>query len=280
MICPNCGKEIANDAKFCRFCGTKQAVPLATQQPAPMPAFTQQPAPMPAFTQPTTPQPAPAASPEPAAAFDAFEKEETVILGDEPAADVFEKEETVILGDGPAFTPQPEPEVEEQPEPEVEEQSEAELAPEPAPAAAFDAFEKEETVILGDEPVADAFEKEETVMLGDEPAVEKAETVVLQDMNEFENEETVVLGGDDATSAPRAAAPAHTPTPAPAFGESKELHDYDAPDYYKIPVYKEESRYAKEIEYINHLRALKQLLDDGIITEGEFTRKKRDILGL
>ena len=56
----------------------------------------------------------------------------------------------------------------------------------------------------------------------------------------------------------------------------------DVPNYeFGVPVYKEPPSYMeKELAYIDQLRALKQLMDDGIITEYEFTTKKKQILGL
>lgn len=129
-------------------------------------------------------------------------------------------------------------------------------------------FENDETVILCDETPDDVpdFENDETVILCDEmpndvPDFENDETVILDDepaddVSDFENDETVILCNE-----------LETPPPAPSFN-------------YRT-VYKEyRTSAAEETAYIDHLRRLKELLDDGIITEDEFTRKKQQILGI
>lgn len=73
MICSNCGKELANDSKFCLFCGqpVAAAAPVAPA-PAPMPQQYapqqyQQPVPQaPQYQQPMYQQPAPAPAYNPA----------------------------------------------------------------------------------------------------------------------------------------------------------------------------------------------------------------------
>ena len=124
----------------------------------------------------------------------------------------------------------------------------------------MDAFENEETVILDD--TENAFENEETVILDDTERVFENEKTVL--LNDFENEETVIL--DDVS------------------GQSHDSIKEDVPnfDYYgNVPVFKEDvSGTYHDTAYIDHLRALKQLWDDGVITEDEFTRKKQQILGI
>lgn len=119
-------------------------------------------------------------------------------------------------------------------------------------------FENEETVILQE---SSDFENEETMILQDGGDFENEETMVLQDISDFENEETVILGDGDAKVESNTVADL--------------LDDFEPP---KVPVFKEESPLAKETVYIGHLRALKQLWDDGIITEAEFLRKKEQIL--
>lgn len=37
MYCKNCGKEIADDSKFCQYCGTAQITEPAKEQPKPAP---------------------------------------------------------------------------------------------------------------------------------------------------------------------------------------------------------------------------------------------------
>ena len=114
-------------------------------------------------------------------------------------------------------------------------------------------FEDEKTEIMYD---SDRFESEETVIIDD---FENEETVILHD---FENDATVLLDDHDSSS----------------------LMKEDIPDFdYRgdVPVFKEDvSGTFHDTAYIDHLRALKQLLDDGIITEDEFTRKKQQILGI
>lgn len=111
-------------------------------------------------------------------------------------------------------------------------------------------YENEETVVLND------FENEETEILRD---FEDEKTTIIDD---FENEETVILEDERGIS----------------------LSKEDIPDFdYRgaVPVFKEDvSGTFHDTAYIDHLRALKQLLDDGIITEDEFTRKKQQILGI
>ena len=85
--------------------------------------------------------------------------------------------------------------------------------------------------------------------------------MVLGDVSSFENEETMVLGDSEPT------------VEQPA--DDDPLAGFEPP---RVPVFKEESPLAKETVYIGHLRALKQLWDDGIITEEEFKRKKAQIL--
>ena len=119
-------------------------------------------------------------------------------------------------------------------------------------------FENEETMILQE---SSDFENEETMILQESSDFENEETVILNESSDFENEETVILGDDDA----RAEAPS----------AEDPLAGFEPP---RVPVFKEESPLAKETVYIGHIRALKQLWDDGIITEAEFKRKKEQIL--
>ena len=143
------------------------------------------------------------------------------------------------------------------------------------------AFENDETVILDDISV---FENDETVILDDITAFENDEIVILDDISSFENDETVILDNspdpikeieddgtvilnDDKNGGSGKAETSSAIPKAPVF-------DYR-------PVYKENgSCGSNDTGYIDHLRALKGLLDDGIITEEEFTHKKKQILGL
>lgn len=118
-----------------------------------------------------------------------------------------------------------------------------------------DLFENEETVVLDDEDtIEDSFENEKTVIIKDEDVF----------IDDFENEETMVIR--EGSVSEEISVPDSTPPAAPAF-------DYRT-------VYKEYRTADDETAYIDHLRKLKGLLDDGIITEDEFTRKKQQILGL
>ena len=76
MICKNCNNTIADDARFCGFCGTKverepvmagapAPVPTPVEQPAPVPAPVEQPAPVPTPVESAAPVPAPAEQPAP-----------------------------------------------------------------------------------------------------------------------------------------------------------------------------------------------------------------------
>ena len=125
----------------------------------------------------------------------------------------------------------------------------------------YDTFENEKTVILQDfEKQEDFIEDEETVV-AEEPESEVEETLTEEEP-ESENGETERMMHKYTT----------------------ELRMEDAPDYRfegRVPVHKAApTQYEQDTAYINHLRALKQLLDDGIITEDEFVRKKQQILGI
>ena len=116
-------------------------------------------------------------------------------------------------------------------------------------------FENEKTVILDDEDTLnDAFENEKTVILDDTDDY----------VDDFENEKTVILEDPDGPG--DRARTEETPPAVPSF-------DYRT-------VYREHRTIDDETAYIEHLRKLKGLLDDGIITEDEFTRKKQQILGI
>ena len=135
----------------------------------------------------------------------------------------------------------------------------------------FTAFENDETVMLDD---FTAFENDETVILDDVEAFENDETVILDDVAAFENDETVMLVDDRAFE----------------NDETVILDEQEAPSFHFRSIYKEEpappapaytAPPAKDdMAYIEHLRRLKELLDDGIITEDEFRRKKAQILGI
>jgi hypothetical protein len=133
-------------------------------------------------------------------------------------------------------------------------------------------FENEETVILQD------FNDYDDSPKAEEPAqdlydFENEKTVILQDNTDydppFEDEHTVVLDGLLRSKAHADESDSQTDVP-----EVPDFH-YEA-EVYKAPP----TQFEQDTAYINHLRALKQLMDDGIITEEEFTRKKQQILGI
>lgn len=128
-------------------------------------------------------------------------------------------------------------------------------------------YENEETMILGGqddvEDDYDNFENEETVILQDfEKQTDIDEDEALHEVEGLKQRLEELLGHEHTT----------------------EIRLEDAPDYDfegAVPVYKAPpSQYEQDTAYINHLRALKQLMDDGIITEDEFIRKKQQILGI
>lgn len=140
------------------------------------------------------------------------------------------------------------------------------------------------------------YENEETVILDylEEPADDDAGDYAEEDSYDtFENEETVILQDfakhEEFTEDEEAIA---TEEPEGEVDEAERfMHEYttelrmeEAPDYEfegRVPVHKAPpSQYEQDTAYINHLRALKQLMDDGIITEDEFIRKKQQILGI
>lgn len=135
-------------------------------------------------------------------------------------------------------------------------QAEDEITERSAPVQNFlDSFdyENEETVIL------DYIDESEDTLTGDYS--EEDSYISEKDVyDSFENEETVII--QDYEDNIEEAAP-----------------DYEFKE--KVPVYKAPpSQYEQDTAYIDHLRALKQLMDDGIITEDEFVRKKQQILGI
>ena len=66
MICKNCNNTIADDARFCGFCGTKvEREPVMAGAPAPVPTPVEQPAPVPTPVESAAPVPAPAEQPAP-----------------------------------------------------------------------------------------------------------------------------------------------------------------------------------------------------------------------
>lgn len=120
-----------------------------------------------------------------------------------------------------------------------------------------------------------AFENEDTSGVRDEVAVfENEETAVIDTMpgvSDFENEETVLLGAEEfreeGTLDTRGEV--EEPPKAPDFSYKGE-----------VPVYRDpQNDVEPDTGYIDHLRRLKGLLDDGIINEFEYEQKKQQILG-
>ena len=72
IFCPNCGKELSDNARFCNACG--QSITVAAQEPAPF----QEPAPQPAPAQSEQrPDPIPKQRPNPNVAVPEQYKPET-----------------------------------------------------------------------------------------------------------------------------------------------------------------------------------------------------------
>ncbi len=66
MICKNCNNTIADDARFCGFCGAKvEREPVMAGAPAPAPTPVEQPAPIPTPVEQPAPIPTPVAQPAP-----------------------------------------------------------------------------------------------------------------------------------------------------------------------------------------------------------------------
>ena len=143
---------------------------------------------------------------------------------------------------------------------------------------------KPETIINGyafdDEP--DSIVREEAVNTQDfdMQAFENEETAIIDtassasSMSDFENEETMIIDdqqGPGPQTFEQPAPDAHEEPPkAPNFSYAGE-----------IPVYRDpQNDVEPDTAYIDHLRRLKGLLDDGIINEREYEQKKEQILGL
>ena len=292
--CLACGAENKDKNKYCNKCGTK--FPVDTVIPAARPfeaaepvqaksetiingyAFDTEPDSIvreEAVNAPTFEQPAPEVQD-----FDmqAFENEETMILDDQqgPSSQTFEQpapgmqdfdmqtfenEETMILDD---------------------QQGSGRVA-----------FENEETAIIGTKSSVSDFENEETMILDDqqgsaaptfEQPVEDVQPYEMPaaeaqdfDMQAFEDEETMILDDQQSAAAPVVEQPTNEapstveePPKAPNFSYAGE-----------IPVYRDpQNDVEPDTAYIDHLRRLKGLLDDGIINEREYEQKKEQILGL
>lgn len=159
------------------------------------------------------------------------------------------------------------------------------VIPEVSPFAAAEPVQaKPETIINGyafdDEP--DSIVREEAVNTQDfdMQAFENEETAIIDtassasSMSDFENEETMIIDdqqGPGPQTFEQPAPDAHEEPPkAPNFSYAGE-----------IPVYRDpQNDVEPDTAYIDHLRRLKGLLDDGIINEREYEQKKEQILGL
>ena len=138
-------------------------------------------------------------------------------------------------------------------------------------------FESEKTVLLDDKL---SFEREQTDMLNDEKEEENEEATVIMDSVESEEAEEVldsdeseeaeeVLDSDESEEAEEVlSSDENKDVPLFEHREDDIVHKPDFQEYYR------------EMAYIEHLRGLKGLLDDGIITEEEFNLKKKQLLGI
>ena len=134
-----------------------------------------------------------------------------------------------------------------------------------------DDFENEKTVILDDDGgYVDDFENEKTVILDDNDRY----------VDDFEDEETVLLPDISEEKTEPEPEPQSEPETEPEFEPEEIRTPPKAPGFDYRTVYKEYRPDVNDTAYIEHLRKLKELLDDGIITEDEFTRKKQQILGI
>lgn len=156
------------------------------------------------------------------------------------------------------------------------------VIPEVSPFAAAEPVQaKPETIINGyafdDEP--DSIVREEAVNTQDfdMQAFENEETAIIDtasSVSDFENEETMIIDDQQGPSSQTFEQPAsgvqEEPPKAPNFSYAGE-----------IPVYRDpQNDVEPDTAYIDHLRRLKGLLDDGIINEREYEQKKEQILGL
>ena len=111
----------------------------------------------------------------------------------------------------------------------------------------------------------------------DMQAFENEETAIIDtasSVSDFENEETMIIDDQQGPSSQTFEQPAsgvqEEPPKAPNFSYAGE-----------IPVYRDpQNDVEPDTAYIDHLRRLKGLLDDGIINEREYEQKKEQILGL
>lgn len=279
MICHNCGSDNKEGYKFCSKCGTKLLEENQTSKYAFSDEMYKISAAVSRFeSEKTTPlnvsddieNEEKMILNQPSDILEDFENDETVILDQE--VDIngdFENDETVILDQNPDVT-------------NDFENDETVILSESKND--FSDFENEETVILDQNPgITDDFENDETVTLSESGTdisdFENDETVILNDsgtdISDFENDETVILDDKktmviddgDVKTKDHSKNKKEAPSTAPTFDYRSVYKEYRTSD-------------SEETAYIDHLRRLKELLDDGIITEDEFTRKKQQILGI
>ena len=267
MRCPNCGNENKATNKFCTKCGT----PLPREEEIRRDSFYGGMSDMSSAVR----------------SFDSFEDEKTAVLDD---FDSFENEKTVVLDDFDTF----------------EDEKTVVLDD-------FDSFEDEKTVVLDD---FDSFENKMAVTVDDIPEPTREETEVRDDaygFEIFENEDTyrpdkgsaeIKAAAEEKSAASEAAASVAVNADAGAnvnANANTNANGYDisavddeitvilqepgrtpppAPTFNYRSVYKEHYNNVQDTAYIDHLRKLKGLLDDGIITEEEFVQKKKQILGI
>ena len=239
--CLACGAENKDKNKYCNKCGTKFPIETVILEVSPFTAA------------------------EPVQA-----KPETIINGyafdDEPDSIVREEAVNTQDFDMQAF-----------------ENEETAIIDTASSASSMSDFENEETMILDDQqgPGPQTFEQPAPeVQAFDMQAFENEETAIIDtassasSMSDFENEETMIIDdqqGPGPQTFEQPAPDAHEEPPkAPNFSYAGE-----------IPVYRDpQNDVEPDTAYIDHLRRLKGLLDDGIINEREYEQKKEQILGL
>lgn len=302
--CLACGAENKDKNKYCNKCGTKFPIETVIPEVSPFAAAE------PVQAKPETIINGYAFDDEP----DSIVREEAVNTQDFDMQ-AFENEETMILDDQQG----PSSQTFEQPAPEVQafdmqtfENEETAIIDTASSASSMSDFENEETMIIDDQQGSGrvAFENEETAIIGTESSVsdfENEETMIIDDqqgsaaptfeqpvedvqpyempaaeaqdfdMQAFEDEETMILDDQQSAAAPVVEQPTNEapstveePPKAPNFSYAGE-----------IPVYRDpQNDVEPDTAYIDHLRRLKGLLDDGIINEREYEQKKEQILGL
>ena len=311
MRCPNCGNENKATNKFCTKCGT----PLPREEEIRRDSFYGGMSDMSSAVRSFD-----SFEDEKTAVlddFDSFENEKTVVLDD---FDTFEDEKTVVLDDFDSFEDEKTVVLDdfdsfEDEKTVVLDDFDSFEDEKTVVLDDFDSFEDEKTVVLDD---FDSFENKMAVTVDDIPEPAREETEVRDDaygFEIFENEDTyrpdkgsaeIKAAAEEKSAASEAAASVAVNADAGAnvnanANTNTNANGYDisavddeitvilqepgrtpppAPTFNYRSVYKEHYNNVQDTAYIDHLRKLKGLLDDGIITEEEFVQKKKQILGI